>query len=178
MTDAKAYHSSFTWSCAAKNLAALSNWKCPRYVSGAGTYSFMPYCWGGFSTTAQFKTGLSNGGRVGNINTSTGAYVSNTYGLDCSGYVSRCWRQSTKYGTGTIGNICSKINYSQLKSADALNKSGSHIVLYEYADGSGNYVLYEATTLNKYDRVSHTTRPISELSSSGYVALRYNGITD
>lgn len=177
IADAKAYHSSFTWTCAAKNLAALSNWRCPRYVSGAGTYSYMPYCWGGFSTTAQFRDGLSGSGRVGNINSSTGTHVYNTYGLDCSGYVSRCWRQSTKYGTGTIGNICTTINYSQLKSADALNKSGSHIVLYEYADGSGNYVLYEATTLNQYDRVSHTLRSISNLSSGGYVALRYNGIT-
>lgn len=178
MNDAKAYHSSFTWTCSSKNLAALSNWTCPRYVTGAGTYSYMPYCWGGFSTTAQYKTGMSNSGRVGNINTSTSGYVANTYGLDCSGYVSRCWRQSTKYGTGTIGSICNSIAYNQLKPADALNKSGSHIVLYEYADGAGNYVLYEATTLNKYDKVSHTNRPISSLSSGGYVALRYKGITD
>lgn len=177
MNDAKAYHSSFTWSCTSKNLAALSKWTRPRYVTGAGTYSYMPYCWGGFSTTAQYKTGMSNSGRVGNINTSSPGHVANTYGLDCSGYVSRCWRQSTKYGTSTIGSICNSITYSALKPADALNKSGSHIVIYECSDGAGNYVLYEATTLNQYDKVSHTNRPISSLSSGGYVALRYQGIT-
>lgn len=178
LKDAKAYHSDFTWSCTSKNLAALKNWTRPRYINGAGTYSYMPYCWGGFSTTAQYKTGMSNSGRVGNINTSTSGHVANTYGLDCSGYVSRCWRQSTKYGTSTIGSICNSISYNTLRSADALNKSGSHIVLFDYSDAAGHYTLYEATTLNQYDRVAHTNRSVSNLSSGGYVALRYKGITN
>lgn len=178
MKDASAYHSNFTWTCSSKNLAALANWTRPRYVSGAGTYSYMPYCWGGFSTVAQYRTGMNASGRVGNINTSTPGHVANTYGLDCSGYVSRCWFQSTKYGTSTIGSICNSISYSALRSADALNKRGSHIVLYDYSDGAGHYTLYEATKLNHYDRVSHTSRLVSNLSSGGYVALRYKGITN
>lgn len=178
LNNAKSYHSSFTWSCTSNNLAALTNWKRPRYVNGAGSYSYMPYCWGGFSSTSQYRTGMRNSGRVGNINTSTSGHVANTYGLDCSGYVSRCWGQSTKYGTSTIGSICNSISYNALRSADALNKSGSHIVLFDYSDGAGHYTLYEATTLNQYDRVSHTSRVVSNLSSGGYVALRYKGITN
>lgn len=178
MRDAKAYHSSFTWSCSNKNLAALTNWKKPRYIKGAGTYSYMPYCWGGFSTTAQYKTAMNNSGRVGNINTPKSGHVANTYGLDCSGYVSRCWLQPTKYGTATIGTICNKISYNALRTADALNKSGSHIVLFDYSDAAGNYTLYEATTLNQYDRVAHTSRSVKNLSSGGYVALSYKGVTN
>ena len=38
------------------------------------------------------------------------------------------------------------------------------------------YVLYEATTLNNYDRVSHTMRSISSLQNGSYVPIRYNGV--
>ena len=35
-----------------------------------------------------------------------------------------------------------------------------------------------ATTLNQYDRVAHTGRSVKNLSSGGYVALSYKGITN
>lgn len=35
-----------------------------------------------------------------------------------------------------------------------------------------------ATTLNQYDRVAHTSRSVKNLSSGGYVALSYKGITN
>lgn len=72
-------------------------------------------------------------------------------------------------------NVAKKINASDLLQGDALNYSGSHIVLFEKFDGAGNYVLYEATTLNSYDRVSHTTRSI--FSMGNYVPIRYNGVS-
>ena len=175
MSNAKSYHSNFSWACQSKNLAALTNWTKPRYVGSAGSYQYMPYCWGGFSSTSQYNTGMNGTGRVGNINTPTSGYVSNTYGLDCSGYVSRCWGTSTKYGTSTIMNVAYKINASNLLQGDALNNAGSHIVLFEKLDGAGNYVLYEATLLNSYDRVSHTVRSISGMGS--YVPIRYNGVS-
>ncbi|SDX77134.1 hypothetical protein SAMN05660923_02903 [Tepidimicrobium xylanilyticum] len=175
MSNAKSFHSSFRWSCQSKNLEPLTNWTKPRYVGSAGTYQYMPYCWGGFSSIDQYNSGMSGTGRVGNINTSTSGHVSNTYGLDCSGYVSRCWGTSTKYGTSTIMNIAKKINASDLLEGDALNNSGSHIVLFEKYDGAGNYVLYESTKLNSYDRVSHTVRSISSMGN--YVPIRYNGVS-
>lgn len=175
MSNARSFHSSFRWSCQSKNLTPLTNWVKPRYVGGAGSYQYMPYCWGGFSSISQYNTGMSGTGRVGNINTSTTSHVSNTYGLDCSGYVSRCWGTSTKYGTSTIMNVAKKINARDLLQGDALNHSGSHIVLFEKYDGYGAYVLYESTKLNSYDRVSHTTRSISSMGK--YVPIRYNGVS-
>lgn len=41
-----------------------------------------------------------------------------------------------------------------------------------YCDGYGNYILYEATKLNSYDRVAHTIRAASDLQDNGYTALR------
>lgn len=174
---AEDYCFSFYWTCTDNNLAAMTNWTCPRYVTGADTYGSMPYCWGGFHTVSQFINGLNNGGRVGNIYTGTGSYVSNTYGLDCSGFVSKCWGQTTKYGTSTLSQISSTLsNHSYLQLGDALNKAGSHVMLFYGTDGSGNYQLYESTTYNQYDRVAFTLR--SATSVSDYTAIRYNGIVD
>lgn len=136
----------------------------------------MPYCWGGFSSTSQFNTGMKNKGRVGNINCSSPSHVSNTYGLDCSGFVSRCWGLTSKYGTSKISKVSSKIDISNIKKGDALNNSGSHIVLFEKFDANGNYVLYESTMLNEYDKVSHTVRSSSSISS--YIHIKYDNITD
>ena len=177
MSNAKAYHNQFIWSCSSSNLAALANWTRPRYVSGAGSYNYMPYCWGGFSTPSQYKAGMTNGGRVGNINTSTAGHVSNTYGLDCSGYVSRCWGLTSKRSTSTLPNVATKIIYASLQRGDMIDKAGSHVVLYEKADGNGGYILYEATKLNSYDRVAYTIRSIASLQNGSYVAYRYNNVS-
>ncbi|KXB67153.1 hypothetical protein HMPREF1863_00625 [Aedoeadaptatus coxii] len=48
-------------------------------------------------------------------------------------------------------------------------------MLFEKRDSNGDYVLYEATKLNGYDRVSHTIRSKSKVESQ-YKAIRYNGI--
>ncbi|MDO4174056.1 MAG: hypothetical protein Q4D42_04775, partial [Eubacteriales bacterium] len=177
ISNAKAYHRQFTWTCSSSNLASLTNWTCPRYVSGAGSYTYMPYCWGGFSTTGEYTSGMSRGGRVGNINTSTAGHVGNTYGLDCSGYVSRCWGLGSKKSTSTLPNVATKITYASLQQGDMIDKAGSHVVLYEKADGNGGYILYEATKWLSMDRVAYTVRSISSLQNSSYVAYRYNNVS-
>lgn len=117
---------------------------------------------------------MSTGGRVGNINTSTSGHVANTYGLDCSGYVSRCWGLTTHHGTGQFANISTAIDISNILEGDALNNHPSHIVLFEEFDSSGNFILYESTKLNSYDRVSHTIRSASSMSN--YTPIRYNNV--
>lgn len=177
MSNAASYHSSFSWTCTSTNLSAMTNWTKPRYIGSAGTYTCMPYCWGGFSNRSQFTTGLSNGGRVGNINTSTGSHVSNTYGLDCSGYVSRCWGLAEKYGTWTLSEVSYEIAFSSLKQGDALNDPGSHVMLFDEINSSGNYVLYESTTLNSYDKVAHTIRGTSSVENN-YTPIRFNNVSN
>lgn len=178
---ADTYHTDFSWTCTAANLASLTNWTKPRYVSGAGTYTCMPYCWGKWNSPSEFTTGLSNGGRVGNISTT---FLASTYGVDCSGFVSRCWNLDQRYYTGSLPSLCSQLTYSSLQDGDLLNKHVAnsdgtwegHAILFEKVQGSV-FVCYESTTLNSYDRVAHTTRTPSSLQGS-YVALRYKNITD
>lgn len=166
------------WTCTDENLASLADWRCPRYVTGADTYTSTPYCWGGFHSVSQFYNGLKNGGRVGNINCDKEkGYISGTYGLDCSGYVSRCWGQTTKYGTSTLYQISTSLpDHSYLQPGDALNKVNNHVMLFYDTDGSGNYRLFESTLYNQYDRVTFTLRTITSVNN--YTAIRYDGITD
>ena len=55
-----------------------------------------------------------------------------------------------------------------------LDEHNNLIVLYETTNEVGDYVLYEATKTNNYDRVSHTTRTIASLST--YTAIRYDDV--
>jgi hypothetical protein len=165
MSTALSYCNAFHWTCTSANLASPQGWTKPRYIGSAGNYSSMPYCWGGFSSTTAFSTGLANGGRVGNINTSTSAGVSNTFGLDCSGYGSKCRGLSSHYGTGQLGQVSQEISWSALQKGDALLNAGSHVMLYSTTDTYGNYIVYESTMSNGYDRVLINTRSATGLTS-------------
>jgi cell wall-associated NlpC family hydrolase len=173
ISNAQAYYSSFYWTCNATNISAMTGYTKPRHISSAGTYTCMPYCWGGFTSTSEFAPGLNNGGRAGNINTND-FYVSNTYGVDCSGYVSRAWGLTSKRDTEKLPNISTAITRSELQAGDILNKAGTHVVLFDKYDSSGNYVVYEATKNNSYDRVVYNARTVSSLSD--YLPWRYNNI--
>lgn len=70
-------------------------------------------------------------------------------------------------------NISYGISATSLKYGDAWNSSG-HIMLYHQRDGYGNYILYEATMLNSYDRVAHTARSASSVESSYHSIRRHN----
>lgn len=173
MNNAKSYHTSFWWNCNNTNISPMRNYTKPRFINqGAGSYNTMPYCWGGFDSRSQFNNGLARGGRAGNINTSTSGKVYNTYGLDCSGYVSRCWGYGQKLSTRSIVNVSRQIPYSSLRQGDALNNPGHHVMLFDRFDSNGDYVLYEATLLNGYDRVSHTIRSRASVEGN-YAAIRY-----
>lgn len=173
--NAMTFHS-FNWTCTEANLLPLPGWVAPRFVNGPGNYTSMPYCWGGNSTTDEYYLGMANGGRVGNINAPGPALVPNTFGHDCSGFVGLCWGETQKYSTTTIQNIASPINEADLKPGDALDAPSYHIVLFEKRDGWGNYILYESTVFSRFDRVSHTIRPISSLKN--FIPLRYINVDD
>jgi hypothetical protein len=71
-----------------------------------------------------------------------------TTGVDCSGFVSLCWQQTKKFGTSTIGEIADPLKeenkFTDLKPGDALNKAGSHIVLFVAYRPNGKIDVYES----------------------------------
>jgi len=144
----------------------------PRYLGSAGNYYSVSYDWGGFDTVSGFNSYMNSGYQAGDIN-SSGVY-SCSRGVDCSGFVSRCWGTTTKYGTSTIYQISWQLgSTSSLLQGDAMNKAGSHIVLFSFFSGSGMYG-YESTTTSSYDRVVFMYRSWTGLT--GYVPIRYDSV--
>lgn len=143
----------------------------PRYLGAAGTYSSVPYKWGGFDTVASFNSHMSpQTGRAGDI--STGSSLTCAYGVDCSGFVSRVWGLSSKYGTSTLPQVSGTIPRSWLMPFDVFNKSG-HVMFYRSKTTSGYYVS-EATTMGSMDRVVYQFHDAAY--ADGFVPRRYTHV--
>lgn len=80
----------------------LSNWNTcaedgytssrPLYIAQGGYdtwYGYVPYDWGGWDSIAQFDTGIQAGRTAGNTNPARVLFCTN--GVDCSGFIQRCW---------------------------------------------------------------------------------------
>jgi hypothetical protein len=125
-----------------------------------GVNAHVPYKWGGFSTLAQFADGLKNGKYAGDINTASSS--SYAVGVDCSGFVSRCWQLSSHYSTSMMPNITGlHPSWDSLKPADAVHKVG-HVRLFVERTPNGGVKVVESTSTH-WD-VSYYTYAISALS--------------
>jgi hypothetical protein len=168
------YYSCY-WYCTYNNYENWGGNTRPRYITGYNCYyTGIPYNWGGWDTWLGFMNKMNNGTTAGNINTSI--VLSNLGGVDCSGYVQRCWgiNDEKRSTTGLdASDISFSISAANLKYGDAWNRS-DHIMIYHQRDGYGNYILYEATMLNYYDRVAHTTRNASSVESTYHSIRRQN----
>ena len=107
----------------------------------AGTWVGIPYDWGGWLTTDEYDQAMLDGDGAGSH--SWHGVLWCTAGVDCSGFVSQAWETNQKYGTSTIHQISEEIPVSDLRRADALNKSGSHIVLFAHQSNAGIPIHYE-----------------------------------
>ena len=71
----------------------------------------VPYKWGGFDTPASFDAGLLSAKAAGDLYSSAKRRAGNdavsehAVGIDCSGFISRCWKLPAKLGTATLPGI-------------------------------------------------------------------------
>ena len=167
-----------TWKCGQPNLHAscyknyVSDWKAGQTITG------IPYNWGGFDSPASFDQKLAKGAAAGAH--SRYGVLSCTAGIDCSGFVSYCWGiplTSHLYGTSTLRQIAGKPKYNwftDMKPGDALDKPGSHVVLFTgynpdhtinicEASGSAARVVCHASTWSRF---------------KGYIPLQYKGLDE
>ena len=168
MTLAKAYVH-HPWRCTAANTTASCD-ASYKSVFTPGDYVGVPYDWGGNDTLFGFDQKIAQSYGAG-TRPSDGV-LSCTTGVDCSGYVSRCWGETTKYGTYTLENISTAIPQSQLLAGDAMNLPGTHVVLYSHTLPSGEPVWYEA---GYYVTEMDTSGGWSKVS--GFTPRSYNNIT-
>lgn len=166
------------WICRAPNLHAAcyktykSDWQDGQHVTG------IPYNWGGVDGPDAFDRKLAQGLAAGAH--SRYGVLSCTAGIDCSGFVSYCWGlhlSGHAYSTSNLRTIAGKPKYNwftDMKPGDALNKAGSHVVLFTgynqdgtinvcEASGSAARVICHKTTWSRY---------------KGYIPLVYKGIDE
>jgi len=148
------------------------------------TNSGVAYKWGGFDTPESFDKGVRAGKAAGDVYTPDkrrlggNAVSGDAVGIDCSGFVSRCWKLPQKYDTSTLAEICQKLRSpEQLQPADIMNTEGGHVILFvKWLDATKTRALfYEAAPFSK---TLSSERDIAALVASGYTPMRYRKIRD
>lgn len=164
-----------TWHCSLSNYSTYGRSVRPRYITNYDVdYQRVPYNWGGWDSLDGFINKVSQGKTAGNIRTKK--VYSIIAGVDCSGYVQRCWGiNDSKRSTTMLDDpsISSKLSLLDIKFGDAWDSAG-HIMIYQDRDGYGNYILYESTLLNGYDGVYHSSRAVSYVESNYHLIRRLN----
>ena len=173
------------WNCKAENLTngivtAPDDYKIdtPNWID-IGENQKVPYKWGGFNTLSQFDNGLADGKYAGDTYTSKCCGSSYARGVDCSGYVSRCWQLSSHYATSMMGSWNKVQNYStwdDLKPADAILKAGSHVILFVQHNANGSLGCVEAAAGNTGWKVDYNNHYPYQLS--GYSPVYYVNMED
>ena len=135
-----------------------------------GRNARVPYKWGGFNTLAQINDGLAANKYAGDINTD--GVSSYAVGVDCSGFVSRCWQMTYHASTSYMPNITTQYtSWDSLKPGDAIHKVG-HVRLYLERNPNGSFKVVESAGRN-WD-VSYWSFLASDLTA--YAPRYYNSM--
>ena len=179
----------FKWTVSAKNYGADPDPACtgfedrtrrPWYLAGKVGQEVrgVPYCWGCFGSIVQFKRNVESGMPAGNICTKDNPRPG-LAGVDCSAFVSAVWGLSRQYTTSDIPSITEPLaNPWDLKPGDALNKAGSHVMLFVKFTPDRKAEVLESSTGGCNGRVCRNVYPLSVLLSRGYKPVRYKALTD
>ena len=167
-----------TWVCGPPNLHAScsrsykSDWTSGQRITG------IPYSWGGVDGPDLFDQRLAKGLAAGGH--SRYGVLACTAGIDCSAFVTLCWGLPVAghaYSTSNLRAIAGKPKYNwftDMKPGDALNKPGSHVVLFTGYNGDG--------TINVCEASGSAARVVCHKTTwsryKGYIPLQYKGIDD
>ncbi len=140
------------------------------------------YKWGGLDTPESFDAGIRAGKAAGDVYTPEkrrldgGGVSDDAVGIDCSGFICRCWKLKKRYSTYSLGEICRTLaSPSDLQPADIMNKASGHVLLFvKFVDYEKKRALfYESAPFSKCVACE---RDVASLTASGYVPLRYKNI--
>lgn len=138
------------------------------------------YKWGGLDTPESFDAGI----RAGNVYTSEKRYLDGdgvsqaAVGIDCSGFICRCWKLQKRYSTYSLAQVCQKLpSTAALQPADIMNQSSGHVLLFvKFLDGEKKRAMfYESAPFSK---TISSIRDMSELARHGYIPMRYRQISE
>lgn len=154
-------------------------WKTHQPMTG------VPYQWGGFDTPSQFLKSVKDGKAAGDIATNgkrrldDAATSRHACGIDCSGFISRCWRLKRPYSTDELHLICTPLNSVQeLKSGDIMLNDGHVLMFFKWDPNRLNHLIAYESTPNPTWRVNIGSIPLEMLEDGGYRPWRYKNIRD
>jgi hypothetical protein len=140
----------------------------------------MAYKWGGFDTPESFLHGLREGKKAGDIANSYKIRLDNdaisqeSVGVDCSGFISRCWGLDEHVSTRDLPSISNPVAWDDMLPGDIILKKG-HVLM--FAARRGDYVIgYESGPIPKW-KVRRCAIPIGYLKKDGYSPWRYKYMT-
>jgi hypothetical protein len=152
----------------------------PWYLQGKVNQEVrgVPYCWGCHGSLANFRLRVEAGTMAGNVCTRN-APRSDVAGVDCSAFVSAAWGLSVHYTTAAIPAIAKVVeNPWDLKPGDALNKPGSHVMLFLRFTPDRKAEVMESSTGGCNGRVCRNVYPLASLLERGYVPVRFRALTE
>ncbi len=146
----------------------------------------VPYQWGGFDTPAMFDRKVRAGFAAGDIYSRDkranldDAVSARACGIDCSGFISRCWRLDRSYSTRELTGLCDELaSFADLRTGDLLNKSNVHALLFvKFLDAEKTqFLAYETGSPPSWKVMAHPIA-VSFVQNLGYLPCRYRGIRD
>jgi hypothetical protein len=152
----------------------------PWYLQGKANQEVrgVPYCWGCHGSLANFRRRVEAGTMAGNVCTRN-APRTDVAGVDCSAFVSAAWGLSVHYTTAAIPAIAKTVeNPWELKPGDALNKPGSHVMLFLRFTPDRKAEVMEASTGGCNGRVCRNVYPLAALLQRGYVPVRFRALAE
>ena len=152
----------------------------PWYLQGKVNQQVrgVPYCWGCHGSLASFRSQIDRGTKAGNVCTRDTPRADVT-GVDCSAFVSATWGLSVHYTTAAIPAIAKPLdNPWDLRPGDALNKPGSHVMLFLRFTPDRKAEVMEASTGGCNGRVCRNVYPLASLLGRGYVPVRFRALAD
>ncbi|WP_018318164.1 hypothetical protein [Bradyrhizobium sp. WSM2793] len=152
----------------------------PWYLQGKVNQEVrgVPYCWGCHGSLANFRQRIESGTLAGNVCTRN-APRPDVAGVDCSAFVSATWGLSVHYTTAAIPAIAAPVtNPWALKPGDALNKPGSHVMLFLRFTPDRKAEVMESSTGGCNGRVCRNIYPLASLLARGYNPVRFRAFAD
>jgi hypothetical protein len=142
------------------------------------------YKWGGNDNPKSFSAGILAGKAAGDVYTDEkrqrgGKLVSaEAVGIDCSGFICKCWKLTARHSTSSLPSICQKLSSTaELQAGDIMDRPNTHVLLFvKWLDAEKERALfYEASPFSK---TVASEREVRAMAAGGYQPLRYRQIRD
>lgn len=152
----------------------------PGYLQGKLNQEVVgiPYCWGCHGSLPQIAAAIERGTPAGNVCTRNDPRPG-VAGVDCSAFVSATWGLATHFTTIAIPAIAAQLsNPWDLLPGDALDKPGSHVMLFLRFTPDKRAEVMESSTGGCNGKVCRNVYPLASLLARGYRPMRYRGLAN